>query len=111
MGGWIGFGQKKEAEWPYVRNEFVERYCGYCQHGPLKTWPAVLIGMAQASNQCNGFASAAPVLIGNQQQAHYVLSKGEQPCQISVTRLNERIFKQLSALSATDQSESKTIVT
>jgi hypothetical protein len=109
MGGWIALGTKKEAEWPFVANEFVSRYRGYCQHGRLKIWPAVLMGMAQASNECHGFSSAAPVLIGDPQKAQYVLSKGTQTSRIGITRLTgEASFKQLSELSHAVSSQCTT---
>lgn len=108
MGGWIELGKKKEAEWPFVRNEFVKRYRGYCQGSSPKTWPAVLIGMAQASNECNGFASAAPVLIGNQQQAQYVLSGGTHTNRVGITRLGEQVFKQIGKLPHLEQGPSTT---
>ncbi len=98
MGGWIGLGQKKEAEWPFVCNEFVNRYCGYRQRGALTTWPAVLVGMAQASNQCNGFHSLPPKLIGDQQAAQRVLADGACIDELAITQSSQQSFKPLSEL-------------
>jgi len=29
MGGWLGLGQRQEAEWPFVAKEFETRYRGF----------------------------------------------------------------------------------
>ncbi len=97
MGGWIALGQKKEPDWPFVRNEFVNRYRGYRQLGPLTTWPAVLVGAAEASNQCNGFKSDPPVLIGDVKGAQQIQVHGTHAGSLTVTRLDQNSFKQLSA--------------
>ncbi len=95
MGGWIELGQKKESHWPYVKNEFINRYRGYCQRGPLTTWPAVLIGLTQANNQLHKFDSAPPVLIGDKQAAQSVFERGAHASSSVITRLGEQHFKAL----------------
>lgn len=97
MGGWIALGQKKEADWPFVRNEFVNRYRAYRQLGPLFTWPSVLIGSAEASNQCSGFKSAPPVLIGDVKVAQQMQDTGTHTSVLTVTRPGEHSFKRLHA--------------
>jgi hypothetical protein len=89
MGGWIALGNKKENEWPFVRNELINRYRGYRQLGPLKTWPAILIGIAEASNQSYGFEHDPPVLLGDQHKAQQVLAGGSAPG-LAITRPDGR---------------------
>jgi hypothetical protein len=77
MGGWIQFGTKTEEDWPFVRNEFVNRYRGYRVRSEVPEYPPVLIGIAEASNSKSGHAHVeAPTLIGNSQKAEQVMRLG-----------------------------------
>lgn len=76
MGGWIWFGNQKEDEWPFVAKNFENRYRGYKLRGEVPEYSPVLIGMANAYNQKEGFKSAPPVLIGAQNKAKSVMLGG-----------------------------------
>lgn len=76
MGGWVALGTKNEDEWPFLRNEFVNRYRGYRGRSEIPEYPPVLIGLAEASNRKVGFDSEPPVLIGNPVTAQAVMQRG-----------------------------------
>ena len=76
MGGWIGFGAKSEAEWPFVAKEFENRYRGFRSRNERPSYPPVLIGIATAHNEQKGFQSGEPVLIGSKRMAEQVLEEG-----------------------------------
>lgn len=76
MGGWIWFGNQKEDEWPFVAKNFENRYRGYKLRGEQPEYQPVLLGMANAHNQKEGFRSNPPILIGNQNQAKAVMLGG-----------------------------------
>jgi hypothetical protein len=89
MGGWVPLGQKDEGEWPFVRNEFVNRYRGYRMRNEIPEYLPVLIGIAQASNQRMGFDSAPPLLLGDATVARAVLEGGSDKPLLSVTPARE----------------------
>ena len=77
MGGWVQFGSKKEAEWPFVAREFENRYRGYLMRGePVECLPK-LIGLVEATNSLNGFSSDMPRLIGDPALAQKVYDGGK----------------------------------
>lgn len=76
MGGWVSLGAKDEKEWPFIRNEFVNRYRGYRGRSEIPEYPPVLIGLAEANNRKGGFEIEAPILIGNPDLAQRVLTGG-----------------------------------
>lgn len=76
MGGWIVLGTKTEDDWPFVANEFENRYRGYAMRGEKPEYPHVLIGMAEAQNTQAGFKSQPPVLIGDAEKAKRVMLGG-----------------------------------
>lgn len=76
MGGWIWFGNQLEDEWPFVAKNFENRYRGYKLRNEVPDYSPVLIGMANAHNQQQGFAHHPPIMIGNQVEARKVLSNG-----------------------------------
>lgn len=76
MGGWIWFGQQNEDEWPFIANRFENMYRGYRLRGEQPDYQPVLIGMANAQNQKEGFRGQLPILIGNDQKAQQVMSGG-----------------------------------
>jgi hypothetical protein len=87
MGGWVLVGGKDADEWPFVAKEFVNRYRGYKMRSETPDYPPVLIGMAEAQNNRQGFKSGAPVLIGNAEQAKRVLSGGTEKPLIAFTQM------------------------
>ncbi|WP_250538781.1 MULTISPECIES: DUF6475 domain-containing protein [unclassified Caballeronia] len=87
MGGWVLVGGKDADEWPFVAKEFVNRYRGYKMRSETPDYPPVLIGMAEAQNNRQGFESGAPVLIGNAEQAKRVLSGGTEKPLIAFTQM------------------------
>lgn len=76
MGGWIWFGNQIEDEWPFVAKNFENRYRGYRLRGETPEYAPVLLGMANAHNQQQGFRSNPPILIGNQNQVKAVMLGG-----------------------------------
>lgn len=86
MGGWIGFGDKSETEWPFVSKEFVERYRGYAMRGDIPVYAPVLIGISEAYNTQKGLGSENPVLIGNKDDAIAVMNKGALVQSIGINR-------------------------
>lgn len=76
MGGWIWFGNQVEDEWPFVARNFENRYRGYRLRGEVPDYQPVLLGMANAHNQQEGFKKNPPILIGNQNQAKSVMLGG-----------------------------------
>lgn len=88
MGGWVPLGAKDENEWPFVRNEFVNRYRGYRMRSEIPEYLPVLIGIAEAANSKAGFRSETPTLIGNAKTAQAVLAGGSNKPLLGVTRLD-----------------------
>lgn len=76
MGGWIWFGNQIEDEWPFVAKNFENRYRGYKLRGETPEYQPVLIGLANAHNQQEGFRNNPPILIGNQSSAKLVMLGG-----------------------------------
>ncbi len=87
MGGWIPLWSKTEDEWPFVRNEFVNRYRGYRMRSETPRYPPVLIGLFEAQNTLAGFSSDPPILIGDAQAAKRVLAGGMHTPLLALTRL------------------------
>jgi hypothetical protein len=86
MGGWAAFGTKTEDEWPFLRNEFVNRYRGYRMRSETPEYLPVLIGTYQAQNQRLGFESAPPTLIGNPDAAKAVMLSGSDRPLLQLSR-------------------------
>lgn len=91
MGGWIGFGSKSEDEWPFVAKEFENRYRGFKAKNEVPEYPGLLIGIATAHNQKEGFKAEPPVLIGNEMRARQVLNGGTDKPAIGFKRLSESV--------------------
>lgn len=90
MGGWVMFGTKTEDEWPFLRNEFVNRYRAYRMRSETPDYPRTLIGMSEATNSKNGVAHVeAPTLIGNPEVAARVLQGGSTKPLLQVTQMSE----------------------
>lgn len=88
MGGWTPLGQKTEDEWPFVRNEFVNRYRGYRMRSETPEYLPVLIGQYQAQNQRLGFESEPPTLIGDVEAAKAVMLGGSDKPLLQISRAN-----------------------
>jgi hypothetical protein len=96
MGGWIYLGQKTEDEWPFVAKEFVTRYRGFKMRGEIPEFKRVLTGIADASNQKEGFKAQAPVLIGNVEKAKQVIAGGLDVVSIGFTPASRQVMAQLA---------------
>lgn len=88
MGGWIALGMKEEKEWPFQKNEFVNRYRGYRGRSEVPEYPPVLIGIAEANNSKQGFQTEPPILIGNPQHAKQVMSLGSKKQILEFTQMD-----------------------
>jgi hypothetical protein len=78
MGGWVHLCGKKIDEWPFVRNEFVNRYRAYAMK-PLTTYPAKLIGISEAHNGADGRLLRfidPPTFVGIEERAREVMHNG-----------------------------------
>jgi hypothetical protein len=95
MGGWVTVGSKDEDEWPFVRNEFVNRYRGYKSRSEVPEYPPVLIGIAEAQNSRSGFHSAPPLLVGDAAKAKMVLAAGSAKPLLQFTQASSGQVKQL----------------
>ncbi len=87
MGGWVSLGTKDESEWPFLRNEFVNRYRGYRGRSQVPEYPPLLIGIAETTNTRAGFQSQGPVLIGNADAARAVVAGGSDTPLVGYTRV------------------------
>ncbi|MDR9052093.1 DUF6475 domain-containing protein [Burkholderia multivorans] len=90
MGGWVQIGSKDENEWPFVRNEFVNRYRGYRMRSEIPEYLPVLVGISESSNQRHGFQSEGPTLLGNADMARAVLAGGRDAPLLGVTKLDPK---------------------
>jgi hypothetical protein len=89
MGGWVHIGGKSEDEWPFVKNEFVNRYRGYKTRGFQHEYPPVLLGIADSYNAQQGFATSTPLLVGNPEKAQKVLAGGSEKAALQFTSASE----------------------
>ncbi|BDD90886.1 hypothetical protein PanNE5_03260 [Pandoraea sp. NE5] len=99
MGGWVSLGTKDESEWPFVKNEFVNRYRGYRGRSQVPEYPPLLIGIAETTNTRAGFQSQGPVLIGNAELAAAVQAGGSNAPLVGYTRLTGADLPQLARKS------------
>jgi hypothetical protein len=97
MGGWIGFGQKTEDEWPFVAREFETRYRGYAMRSEMPDYPPVLIGIAEAHNARKALPSEPPRLIGDPKNAEQVMRGGSSTNLIGNTRASAAVMKLVAA--------------
>lgn len=89
MGGWVPLGTKNEDEWPFVKNEFVNRYRGYRGRGEVPEHLPVLIGICQSQNQRLGFDTDPPILIGEPEMAKAVMLGGSDKPLLQLTRADQ----------------------
>lgn len=90
MGGWVQLGTKNEDEWPFLRNEFVNRYRGFRGRSEVPEYPPVMIGICESQNSREGFAAEPPLLIGDQRKAMQVMQLGSNQPLLSVTQADPR---------------------
>ncbi|CAG2132345.1 DUF6475 domain-containing protein [Cupriavidus numazuensis] len=98
MGGWIELGRKNEDEWPFVRNEFVNRYRGYKMRSEIPDFPPHLVGMAEAQNAKTGFAVEAPLLLGDPAKAAQVRASGSDVPLLQITTVVQLAANQVPRL-------------
>lgn len=91
MGGWIGFGEKNDTEWPFIANEFRTRYIGYRQRGEIPDYPSRLPGIAEADNTRRGLPAPTPTLIGEPSRAQAVLEGGTSAPMIGITQASSHL--------------------
>ncbi|CAE6838872.1 DUF6475 domain-containing protein [Paraburkholderia nemoris] len=91
MGGWVLIGRKDNDEWPFVRNEFVNRYRGYRMRSEIPEYVPVLIGIAEAANNEALLNSQPPVLIGEARAAYAVMTGGGNKPLIEVTQVRQQV--------------------
>jgi len=89
MGGWIALGTKGEDEWPFIANEFRNRYVGFRQRAEVPDYPAVLLGITDAQNARKGYKMSAPVLIGDRTKALAVSAKGSDAPAVGFHRIDQ----------------------
>jgi hypothetical protein len=95
MGGWIAMGQKSEDEWPFVAKEFESRYRGFKARNEVPDYNRVLIGLADAQNQKEGFQTQAPMLIGNEARAKQVMLQGHDRVSIGFKPASNEVMRQI----------------
>ncbi len=78
MGGWVELCGKPEKEWPFLRNEFVQRYRAYAMR-PLVSYPAKLIGQTEGYNATRFPEHVqTPRFVGDEATARKVLLNGAE---------------------------------
>lgn len=101
MGGWIGFGNRTEDEWPFVAREFENRYRGYRIRAERPEYPPLLIGIANAQNNHAGHVGQEPIFIGDAGAAKQVYLGGTDrpliPMQSAGDSLQATSLKRLAA--------------
>lgn len=93
MGGWIEFGRKTEDEWPFVRNEFTNRYRGFAERSETPDYPKTLTGISAAENSAANLKHMPDVrLIGDATVARSVMSGGTDRPLLAVTRAGASVI-------------------
>lgn len=77
MGGWCSFETKTEEDWPFIRNEFVNRYKAYSKMTELPVHNQVMIGKTQMENEKNGYRFPEPICLGNPEKIALVYKSGQ----------------------------------
>lgn len=88
MGGWAALGHKTEKDWPFLAKEFETRYRTFKLRDLVPEYPPILIGMSQAHNTSEGFASDKAVLIGDATAAALVMRGGATTPILAYTHAN-----------------------
>ncbi len=79
-------GGKSEDEWPFLKNEFVNRYRGYKSRSEVPEYPPTLIGIADSANCRAGFNALPPTLIGRPDLVKKVIAGGTNAPLLQVTK-------------------------
>jgi hypothetical protein len=96
MGGWVQLGTKTDDEWPFLKNEFVNRYRGYRGRSEVPEYPPVLVGIAEASNSEQGqIHREPPTLIGNPEIAEKIALGGSGSQVISISQMKPKTAAQV----------------
>lgn len=93
MGGWIWFGKQSYEEWPFVAKKFEDMYRGYRVRGEVPQYQPILIGIANAQNQQDGFALQPPILIGNEMNAQRVMNGGTNQPLLQMRRASAMVHE------------------
>ena len=96
MGGWIKLCSIKNIDMPFRANEFQKRYMGFVSKHPCR-YPKTLCGIAELDNTKNGYATDAPLLIGDAKRAEQVIKSGSG-ASLSVQRLRQSVLGLLQKL-------------
>ena len=90
MGGWTSLSTKTDDEWPFVGNEFRNRYQGYRSRGELPEYQPRLLGLAEAENQKLGIPQVhETVFIGDEKAALAVLKGGTDKPLLGITKVSD----------------------
>jgi hypothetical protein len=91
MGGWIKLGTATDENWPFLGNEFQNRYKGYKLRGEIPEYPPVMIGIANAHNAKEGFKQQPPMLIGHEAKAKQVMLAGTREQLVQMRLAGEHV--------------------
>jgi hypothetical protein len=91
MGGWIQLGKLQEKDIPFRAQEFVKRYMGFVLNPP-KSYPKQLTGLVEHQNNCMGYPSDPPLLLGDKQKALQVYEQGTIHRQLVSTHDFEKLM-------------------
>ena len=89
MGGWAKLNAVTEDELPFRAKEFENRYRGYSARSLRPEYPAVMIGLAEASNASKGLKVEPPLLIGDTKKAQLVMERGGEGGQLPMVPLKD----------------------
>lgn len=98
MGGWPPFGQKTEEEWPFVANEFRQRYHAMKSRGIDGPYPPYLPGNSELENvgkydehwyRERGVAVPAPTAIGEPDRVRQVIAGGSNQPRIQIEKIGD----------------------
>lgn len=95
MGGWPGFGQKTDKEWPFVAKDFENRYRGYRIKPSLDAYLPILAGSYNTHNGESGHVRQEPVLIGDPRKAAAVMRGGSDMPLIGLHRAGATLMAAL----------------
>lgn len=77
MGGWVHLCSKRIDEWPFVKNEFVNRYRGASMRAATN-YPAKLVGLTEAHNAADHAKYVPPPkYVGDEARARQVMIGGQ----------------------------------
>jgi len=99
MGGWAGFGQKKDSEWPFVAKDFETRYRGYKLRDNLGDYAPRILGAISTHNGAIGGPTQDPVLIGDVRKIAAVMGGGSGAAKIGFHRAGAELMAMLPQLA------------